>query len=61
MFEKFEDSVKEALMNLDENDLSHCMKMAKHFNHMGINPKVSGSALKGLAEAGIVDKLYQQA
>lgn len=61
MFEKFENHVKEALMTLESSDLSHCMKMAKHFHHMGINPKVSGSALKGLADAGIVEKLYQQA
>lgn len=61
MLEKFDNQVKEALMDLDANDLNYCMKMAKHFHNMGINPKVSGSALKGLAEAGIVDKLYQQA
>lgn len=61
MFDAFENHVKEALMDLEASDLNHCMKLAKHFSHMGISPKVSGAALKSLADSGIVDKLYQQA
>ena len=48
-----------ALLSLDSGDLSYCLKLAKRFEHLGIERERASSALCTLVEKGELESIYQ--
>ena len=52
MFGKLNEQAASALLSLEPGDLSYCLKLAKRFEHMGIESDQASNALCTLVESG---------
>lgn len=59
MFGNLNEEAASALLSLESNDLSYCLKLAKRFEHMGIKSDHASSALCTLAEGNALETIYQ--
>lgn len=59
MFGKLNEHAIAALLDLESGDLSYCLKLAKRFEHMGIEGEQASSALCALVESGELETIYQ--
>lgn len=59
MFGNLNERAVSALSSLEPDDLSYCLKLAKRFEHMGIESDLASNALCTLVEAGELEKIYQ--
>ena len=53
MFGKLNEQAASALLSLEPGDLSYCLKLAKRFEHMGIESDQASNALCTLVESGV--------
>ncbi len=59
MFGNLNEQAMSALMSLESNDLSYCLKLAKRFEHLGIDPAQASNALCTLVEGEALETIYQ--
>ena len=59
MFGKPNEQATSALLSLESGDLSYCLKLAKRFEHMGIESEQASNALCALVEGGELEAIYQ--
>lgn len=59
MFGKLNEQAMSALLSLESGDLSYCLKLAKRFEHMGIDGEQASNALCTLVESGELEAIYQ--
>ncbi|MCB7038556.1 hypothetical protein [Eggerthella sinensis] len=59
MFGNLNEQATSALMSLESADLSYCLKLAKRFEHMGIESDQASEALCSLVESGELEAIYQ--
>lgn len=59
MFGKLNEQAVSTLLSLESGDLSYCLKLAKRFEHMGIEGEQASSALRTLVENGELETIYQ--
>lgn len=59
MIEKLNERAASALLSLEPGDLSYCLKLAKRFEHMGIESEQASNALCALVENGELETIYQ--
>ena len=59
MFEKLNEQAPSALLYMEPGDLSYCLKLAKRFEHMGIESDQASNALCTLVESGELETIYQ--
>ena len=59
MFGKLNEQAASALLSLEPGDLSYCLKLAKRFEHMGIESDQASNALCTLVESGELETIYQ--
>ena len=57
--EKLNEQAASALLSLEPGDLSYCLKLAKRFEHMGIESDQASNALCTLVESGELETIYQ--
>ena len=51
MFGKLNEQAASALLSLESGDLSYCLKLAKRFEHLGIESDQASNALCTLVES----------
>lgn len=59
MFGKLNEQATSVLLSLESGDLSYCLKLAKRFEHMGIESEQASNALCALVEGGELEAIYQ--
>ena len=59
MFGKLKELATSALLSLESGDLSYCLKLAKRFEHLGIESEQASNALCALVEGGELEAIYQ--
>ncbi|MEG0015463.1 MAG: hypothetical protein RRZ85_03330 [Gordonibacter sp.] len=59
MFGNLSDQATSALLSLESGDLSYCLKLAKRFEHLGIEPAQASTALCTLMESESLETIYQ--
>ena len=59
MLGKLNEQATSALLSLESGDLSYCLKLAKRFEHMGIESEQASNALCALVENGELEAIYQ--
>lgn len=59
MFGKLNEQATSALLSPESGDLSYCLKLAKRFEHMGIESEQASNALCALVEGGELEAIYQ--
>ena len=57
MFGKLNEQAASALLSLEPGDLSYCLKLAKRFEHMGIESDQASNALCTLVESGELETI----
>lgn len=59
MFGNLNEQAASALLSLESGDLSYCLKLAKRFEHLGIEREQASNALCALVEKGELESIYQ--
>lgn len=59
MFGNLNEQAASALLSLESGDLSYCLKLAKRFEHLGIEGEQASKALCTLVENGELETIYQ--
>ncbi|WP_080799817.1 hypothetical protein [Arabiibacter massiliensis] len=59
MFGNLNEQAASALLSLESGDLSYCLKLAKRFEHLGIERDQASKALCALVENGDLETIYQ--
>ena len=58
MFGKLNEQAASALLSLEPGDLSYCLKLAKRFEHMGIEEEQASNALRGKRMQSNVEAVF---
>lgn len=59
MFGNLNEQATTALLSLESGDLSYCLKLAKRFEHMGIEKEQASNALCTLVAGDALEAIYQ--
>lgn len=59
MFGNLNEQATDTLLSLESGDLSYCLKLAKRFEHMGIESEQASNALCTLAATDALETIYQ--
>lgn len=59
MFGNLNEQATSALLSLESGDLSYCLKLAKRFEHMGIEEEQASNALCALVASDALETIYQ--
>lgn len=59
MFGNLNEQATTALLSLESGDLSYCLKLAKRFEHMGIEGEQASNALCTLVASDALETIYQ--